>query len=626
MALEITQEFDQPYSQRTQALPSTTSPSVVALNGVSYLINTSDDTWGNGRYKREMFQVVQQRNVTDQRDVLLLPQEVWRQQTQSWHLGAGQTNLDRDSALPARFNDSFGVDPWTQWRLSLLPSTTKLTSPTLSGETWLTNYNGTLAVINGQAIYWYSNIASGPSGSTVVHSGDAIVDVADSGQIVTTLHASGRVYTTEGPTGTPAYARTYTGANFIQWCKDFLIVGQTNKLSDATVSGAGTLVYTHPIASFRWVDACAGNSCIYVLGGAADNYVVHRINIKSDGTGLSPAIVAATLPDGEIGYSIQSYLGFVFIGTNKGIRVAQEANTSGDLTLGPLIPTPAPVYCFEGQDRFVWYGNNAMDGSYATNTVDSSLFPTSPVCGLGRMDLSVSTVSALSPAYANDIWASNVSGHIVHSVMTFNGKRVFSVNDVGVYYEADTLVSAGWLEQGTVSYSVEDPKTGLYVQAKYLPLVGSIGVDVSYDNTSYVRLVNLEIEDSIRSGNVSLDGAQFSRADFRYLLKQGTSTDGPTLTRFELRSIPVKGRSSKWTIPIMNYEQVEIDGVPVQRNPLAVLENLMDLVETSAVFIYQESGKSYTVHVADFQWTPEKLTMDGKCWQGIFTIIIQEVQ
>ena len=76
----------------------------------------------------------------------------------------------------------------------------------------------------------------------------------------------------------------------------------------------------------------------------------------------------------------------------------------------------------------------------------------------------------------------------------------------------------------------------------------------------------------------------------------------------------------------MNYEQVEIDGVPVQRNPLAVLENLMDLVETSAVFIYQESGKSYTVHVADFQWTPEKLTMDGKCWQGIFTIIIQEVQ
>ena len=626
MALEITQEFDQPFSQRTTALPASSSPSVVALNGISYLINTSDDTWGNGRYKREMFQVIQQRNVTDQRDVLLLPQDVWRQQTQSWHLGAGQTNLDRDNALPARFSDSFGVDPWMQWRLSLLPSTTKLTSPTLSGQTWLTNYDGTLAVINGTNIYWYNNIANSPSGSTVVHAGDAIVDVADSGQIVTTLHASGRIYTTDGPSGTPNFGRTYAGANFIQWCKDFLIVGQTNKLYDATSTGSGTLLYTHPVSTFRWVEAAAGNSCIYVLGGTADHYVVHRINIKSDGTGLSPAIVAATLPDGEIGYSIQSYLGFVFIGTNKGIRVAQEANTNGDLTLGPIIPTNAPVYCFEGQDRFVWYGNNVMNGEYLSNTTDASLFPTTSVCGLGRMDLSVNTVGALSPAYANDVWASGVSGHIVYKVMTFQNKRVFSINDVGVYYETNNLVQAGWLEQGTISYSVEDPKTGLYVQAKYLPLDGEIDLDISYDNSSYVRLVNLDIQDSIRSGNVSLDGAQWSRADFRYLLKRGSATTGPTMTRTEVRAIPVRGRASRWTIPIMNYEQVEIDGVVVQRNPLAVLENLMSLVETSAVFTYQESGKSYTVHVSDFQWTPEKLTMDGKCWQGIFTIIIQEVQ
>ena len=94
MGLEITDTFSEPYSQATASLPSYFSPSVVGIAGVPYLLDTE-----SGTYARQAFDVVQQRNTNDSRDLLLLPQDVWRQQAQSWHLGAGQSNMDRDDTL-----------------------------------------------------------------------------------------------------------------------------------------------------------------------------------------------------------------------------------------------------------------------------------------------------------------------------------------------------------------------------------------------------------------------------------------------------------------------------------------------------------------------------------------------
>ena len=81
MGYEITDSLSEPYSQATAALPSYFPPSSVGIAGVPYLLDTASDL-----YRRVGFDVVQQRNTTDARDVLLLPQDVWRQQAQSWHL------------------------------------------------------------------------------------------------------------------------------------------------------------------------------------------------------------------------------------------------------------------------------------------------------------------------------------------------------------------------------------------------------------------------------------------------------------------------------------------------------------------------------------------------------------
>jgi len=620
--LQITQPFDNPYNTSTAALPSTFSPSVVGINGIPYLIDTR-----SGNYRREGFDVVQQRNTDSQRDLLLLPQDVWRQQMQSWHQGAGQSNTDRDDSLQYRFDKSFGIDPWTKWRLSLLPSTSQLFgTSSLSGSTFLTTYDQYLAVVNGTTILWYDELSVGSTasaGSTAVNVGYPVIDIADMGAYVTTLHNDGKVYETSGPGATPALKGTYTNANFIAYEKDFLIAGITNDLRDITAGGAGTLIYTSPLPDFRWVSAASGDSCIYVLGGSGEKYVVHRVNISQDGTGLLPAIVAATLPDGEIGYSIQVYLGFVMIGTNKGIRLASMGN-NGDLTLGPIIPADAPVRCFEGQDRFVWYGVSSMDGAYS---LDTENFPSAPVSGLGRLDLSVTTTSALTPAYANDICVVGSAASVTRSVVTFGDKRVFSVDGNGVWFENSTYMAGGWCDQGTMSFSVEDVKTGLYVQAKWEPLDGEVALDIAYDSSGYIRLASFDQPDSIRSGNVSLDGVQYSRIDSRVVLfPNSNSTLTPRFTRWEHRAIPVKGRASRWTIPIFNYEDIEIDMVKYTTNPLNVYQNLIYLVESGIIFTLQESGVAYQVHAKDFTWQPEKLTENGKAWQGVFTLVVESVQ
>lgn len=621
---EITQEFNEPFYGGTESNTAIANlgGSLVAVDGVIYPIDTASN-----RYTQRAIEVLQQRNTTDNRDILLLPQNVWRQQTSAWHSGAGQSNMDRDDAIQSRYEDSFGVDPWTKWQLHLLPEVLSIRAT--ANPTFLTINQGYLVVVEGTNTYWYSDFDT--LDATVAFGPNTIIDIADRGATVLGLNDQGYIYELTGPTATATqyYNSALTGANMIAWEKDYLLCGHENVLKWVKTGNNIETIYTHPDTEFRWESACGGPQAIYALGGYGDQYVVHKVTIKDDGTGLNPAIVAVRLPDGEVGYKIESYLGYVFIGTNKGVRMAQP-DANGDLTLGALIPTDEPVRAFEGQDRFMWYGLSSMTCGYTSVSGDEvTEFPASPVPGIGRMDLSTFTTSALTPAYANDLAVWDEAAAPVKSIVTFLDKRVFSVDGVGVFYEGVDKVPAGYVQQGVMSFSVEDLKSALYMQAKWIPdCQGRLLLDLAYDSATFARYARINVSPtSIRSDNINLYGTKFSRVNLRMVMVRCPvdNTKGPIPTRWELRAFPVKGKASRWDVPLILADEVDINGIIRSRKPTDDKNHLVGLIQNGTVFQYQESGQSYQVLARDFLWQPERLSTTGNGWQGTFLITLEEV-
>ena len=75
----------------------------------------------------------------------------------------------------------------------------------------------------------------------------------------------------------------------------------------------------------------------------------------------------------------------------------------------------------------------------------------------------------------------------------------------------------------------------------------------------------------------------------------------------------------------MNYQELDINGSKVIRNPTDELEFLMNLVQSGRLFFYQESGNVYTVHATGFEWQPETLATGGLGWQGTYVLKIEEI-
>lgn len=611
---DLSVPMDEPYFDSTIALLTNEIGTIVGLDGKPYLLDNA-----NGLYSSQSIDVVQQRNTNDARDQLLLPQEVWRQSQSGWQQGAGQTNADREDSLPYRFDTSYGIDVWEPWQVQLLHRTERLCTVS-GGQTFLGVHNGDLVIANGSALLWYDGL---PGASTSLSAGSAsIISMTYDGDAIITLHSGGQVWKSTGPASTSLFG-SFPGTTFIEYVKDYLIAGTTNVLNDIT-SGSVTAIYTAPTPGFRWVGACEGNENIYLLGGSGDRWLVHRVGIANDGTGLQPAIVAATLPVGEVGSCIGSYLGFIFIGTSNGVRMA-TANADGSLTLGPLIPTGSPVRDFEGQGRFVWYTDSAIDGRYEANGATLGVFPAGTVAGLGRMDLSTFTVADNAPAYANDI-VSDLTTGAVKSIVTFEGKRVFSINGEAVYYEHDEYMPAGWINEGVVTFGVEDTKTGLYIQSRWLPLAGSVVLDTAVDGNEWKRLATRNVQGSVSSGNVALQGVQFGRIQGRILLAATDDlTDTPVVTRWEVRARAVVGSAVRWSLPIIVAEVLNFDNRIETRDAAQVVDELMDLVISGRMFILQEGGKAYHVVVRQFKWNPQAQAQMGDSWQGVFQLVVDQV-
>lgn len=578
----------------------------VSINGRGYMVDRRL-IYQAGRWRRQSVPLVRQQADTSSRpgESSLNPNGLWRRASESWHHGAGQEWYDRDSgdADPLRFRASKGVDPWTKWQLTLLHDTSN--TYTATGQWAL--------AVGGGALYAAG--AGGAQRSTDGAAWTAVTglpatapgSVCSDGSTIYTSHGTSGVYAT---TGTAATSFATGTADLVRYANGRLMAFSGGAVYNIVAAGAlPVALYTEPTSGWTWTDATEGQACLYACGYAGDASRVYRVGIKADGTGLDVPVVAASLPDGELAYSLTGYLGYVVIGTSKGVRFA-VADSSGNLTLGSLIPTASPVLCGEGQDRFVWFGWTNYDSAST---------------GLGRLDLSTFTAN-LTPAYASDLMAGTTATPkqgAVRSVVTFAGKRVFTVDGYGVFVESASKVASGTLYQGRVTYGLSDTKNVVYADVRTLPLPASSSVSlaVSHDDGTSTTVGTLNI-----AGQVAPNDVLLVNQSGTFHEPAVTLTGSAAVVRVLLLADPAPTRTDAWQVPLLLAETVTLNGgVQTGFDVAAAMAELLDLRDQRRVITYSEPGGTYRVVIEDTDFTAERVLRDRSGLAGLMVVTLKEL-
>lgn len=540
------------------------------------------------------------------------PENFWRRAQDSWHLGAGQSYTDRDQASPFRYLSSKGLNPWTKYQISLLNSVSEALG-TSNPNIRVAIAGGLLFVTDGNDTKYSSN---GTSWTTVTGTpADPAKDIASDGRYVWVIYDDEvwQIDSTAGGTLAGSRIASHSSAlRTISWNKNRVFVAdEGGKLYNmaattdtALGSGTNTLILDLSTRGFNW-SAFAGGQAFHYFGGYRnDKSLIYRANLQADATAISAPIVAGELPDGEIIYSLASYLGYVIIGTSLGVRLATPDN-AGNLVIGGVIPTAAPVRTLEAQDRFVWFGWTNYDNVST---------------GLGRMDLS-QFVDPLVPAYASDLMTTG-QGDVL-SVTYWNKKVVFTVAGEGVYIEGSTPVASGVLNTGKITHGISDPKVAVFIDLKHQPLTGEIKAEYSLDGGSYVLAGTSKVVGSVSPVTFQLSGAKAQEFDIKITLTAANNVS-PILTRWLQRSYPAPARSTRFRVPLMLFDTVSLNGTEYYLNPADEQEILVALHKEQNVFTYQEGSKTYLVTMEDYTWLPEKESMN-KGFQGTFVAELREV-
>ena len=332
------------------------------------------------------------------------------------------------------------------------------------------------------------------------------------------------------------------------------------------------VLMTHQNPSWIWSDAVGGATQAYFSGyvnGASgkgrggaiyksgmigsSTTSVTNVQANSNTSVFQPFVLnyptqALPMSPDEYPTCLASYLNFIFIGTNRGIRMAQTLSTydptatsTGDLKSGPIIPDwiqsnipdaymPGmnyPVTGIIGDGRFIWFTWNGYD---STST------------GLGKLDLTQFIGGdPMTPAFASDIMVSyngtyntstgqgiinNLSWDPARNVPVFaiGGKGIYTanaVNNTGLW-TVTKYVSSGVLNTPVFDYGIPEQK---------VPVFFDFGVS-NYSGSSVSAFINPDPDLPAYSGTASGTNV-ISSLNFTYGLTVGAyvavSSGTPTI-------------------------------------------------------------------------------------------------
>jgi hypothetical protein len=557
----------------------------------------------------------------------------WLRSQSSFHNGTGIKFYDPSAGetVNYRFADSDNVDVWTKGQVTLLKETTNTVSTgiykLISGVSGTTDV--AISYIPGSTTL-KDIINDASTLTTYATTASAIVDVVTNGTTLFVANATRIYYQTIGATG--ALNNHYsTGDAKVKmgWVKQRLVAGIGTSIYELTGAlGPTTLptaIYTHPNTGWEWTSISEGGSAIYAAGYAGGTSAIYKFVLSTAGVmpTLTSGIVAAQLPIGEIVYKIESYLGYLMIGTNKGMRVASISDTTGDLSYGPLIfEDTNGVYDFAFRDKYVW----------ATGTIG-----TSP--GLYRVDLGAE-IESLRFAYAKDTYLSGVTGYAtsVDFIGNSNQLAFTTSGSNGIAIQSTTtLATTGSITTGKIRFSTLEPKNfkrliarGTFTSGDFTLsslATGETGSETQYDHITY----NSDV------GAVEVTTSQPETAQefltYKFTLTRDTTdtATGPTFKGYQAKATIATPRQRVIRFPVYCFD-IETDRfntvVGYDGRAYARIQLLEEIEKTGDVLTWQdlttgESQQAIIEQVTFTRMTPPDKRFDG--FGGVIQMTVRTV-
>jgi hypothetical protein len=489
-----------------------------------------------------------------------------------------------------RIKKAYGVNIWEPGQVTLLRDTVQ------SHETTTTVNGPTFTNVNARGRVRQRMIAATWIKSSVEYQGFILHDGLDVDRIDSNGNLENWIDYTAG-SADPIFSMTSDGSN-VYWVTNDIIGGKLDlrkkALSDATTGNGSsmftkpgvtvtnsdialvkqrlvlaannaiyefptnaatlpTATYTHPSTSYTFTSITESGTAIYVAGYENNHSSIFKFTLDTTNGAmptLTSAITAAELPVGEVAHKIFVYLGYMMIGTSKGVRVA-SIGSDGSLTYGPILfQTTHPVYDFCARDRFVWCASGVQINTYEP--------------GLVRIDLGTE-IDTLQFAYANDLHYDSASETTTTSCCVVgNTDRIAfctaapSTSSVGYTYieSASVLETDGYVETGYIRYNTLEPKNFKRIAAQGTFTKGSMSlqtVDLNgtvYDVNSFDAVIG-HPESTITQPAGAQDALGLR---FRLYRDATDNTLGPTFKGYQLKAVPATPRNRVISIPLLCYD------------------------------------------------------------------------
>ena len=414
----------------------------------------------------------------------------------------------------------------------------------------------------------------------------------------------------------------------MEFIKDRIILCVNNKVYElaTTATVLPTAVYTNPNTNYHYTSVAASGPAIYTAGHSGIYSTIQKYTLSTAGVmpTLTSAVVAAELPSGEIIEKIYYYLGYMMIGTSKGIRAAVISDQDGSINYGPLIiETVQPVYDFAARDRFIWAttGVGPIDG------------------GLTRIDLG-NELETLRFAYANDLQASQTTEHYTTGVAfigTTNRLAFCTAHDTtdgAIYLESATdLVTTGFITTGNIRYGTLEPKNFKRLLARGSFTYGSMTLEtVDKDGNEYDHISYDAIIPPIEVGTERPETAQEYVA-YKFIMYRDTTdtAKGPTFKGYQAKATIATPRQRVMRFPVYCFD-VETDKyntvIGYEGRAFDRIQRLEEIEASGDVLTWQdlstgESRQAVIEQVTFTRMTPPDKRFDG--FGGVLEITIRTV-